>query len=166
MELLVKRLREGAVLPFRATPGSAGYDLTALPDGDIVLPPGGIALIPTGLAVAPTRGDVVLLVYARSSLAVKFGVTLANSVGVVDADYRGELKVPLVNLGGAPFTVHPGDRIAQLIVTPILTPAVVEAGALPDTLRSTGGFGSTGPGGAGPRGAGGGTVPPTPLGDG
>lgn len=144
-ELRVRLLREGAVLPSRATPLSAGYDLAALPEaGEMTLHPGERALIPTGLAVAPSRADVALLIYIRSSLAVKAGVTCANSVGVVDADYRGELKVPLVNLGQEPFVIHAGDRIAQLVMTPVLTPDILLVEELPETERGPGGFGSTG----------------------
>lgn len=147
MNLYVKLLREGATLPMRQTEGSAGYDIAALPEEEVTLLPGEIALIPTGLAVAPEDCPdckVVLLLYARSSLASKFGVTLANCVGVVDADYRGELKIPLINLGKEPFTVRRGERIAQLVVTPVLLPEIVQADVLDTTARGEGGFGSTG----------------------
>lgn len=143
MTLFVKRLRAGATLPARATEGSAGYDLSALLEGEATLAPGEIRLIPTGIAIALPQGHAGM-VYARSSLASKHGITLANSVGVVDCDYRGELMVPLINLGGKPYTITPGERIAQLVVTPVALPEVREVQTLDETERGAGGFGSTG----------------------
>lgn len=101
-------------------------------------------LVPTGLAVAPTQSDVVLLLYARSGLASKHGINLANGVGVIDSDYRGEIKVPLHNNTNSTYIVKNGDRIAQLVATPIYFADVVEADTLDDTARGSGGFGSTG----------------------
>ncbi len=144
MQLYVKRLRPDAILPVRATEDSAGMDLFACMDAPFEIQPGEIRIVPTGIAAAPDWPDVALLVYARSGLAAKHGIALANGVGVVDSDYRGEIQVPLCNLGRVPFQVTPGMRIAQLVITPVLLPSVTETDTLPDTPRGTGGFGSTG----------------------
>lgn len=144
MILKVKKLREDAVLPARATEGSAGMDLHALVDAPVTLRPGERAMIPTGLAIAPPSPDYVALVFARSGLAVKKGVTLSNCVGVVDSDYRGELKVGLINQSQEPYTIEKGERIAQLAVMPVCLPEVVQAEELDETGRGAGGFGSTG----------------------
>ena len=144
MKLKVKKLRENAVIPSRATAGSAGCDLFACIDSDIVIKKGEIVKIPTGIAVQPDSDGVALLIYARSGLASKFGITLANCVGVVDSDYRGEIIVPLINLGNADFTVEKGSRIAQLVLTPVILPEIDEVSELSDTARGEGGFGSTG----------------------
>ena len=144
MILKVKKLREDAVLPVRATAGSAGMDLHALVDTPVTLQPGQRAMIPTGLSIALPSPDYVALVFARSGLAIKKGVTLANCVGVVDSDYRGELKVGLINQSDEPYTVEKGERIAQLAVMPVCLPVVEEADDLDETERGQGGFGSTG----------------------
>lgn len=144
MQLQIQRLSPNAKLPIRATEGSAGYDLYAALDEPISIPVGAIQRIPTGLAVAPDRTDVALLLMARSGLATKYGITMANGVGLVDSDYRGELLVPLVNLGSQPFTVLPEMRIAQLVWIPVIHPVLTEVKQLPETVRGTGGFGSTG----------------------
>lgn len=144
MILKVKKLREDAVLPARATEGSAGMDLHALVDAPVTLRPGERAMIPTGLAIALPSPDYVALVFARSGLAVKKGVTLSNCVGVVDSDYRGELKVGLINQSQEPYTIEKGERIAQLAVMPVCLPEVVQAEELDETGRGAGGFGSTG----------------------
>ncbi len=145
MKLLIKKLRENAEVPKRQTPYSAGYDLCACLDQPLVIRSGEVAKIPTGIS-AEMEGsrDVVLLIYARSSLATKLGIAPANCVGVVDWDYRGEIIVALKNSGSADFTVSHGDRIAQLVITPVLTPEVELRGELSDTIRGAGGFGSTG----------------------
>lgn len=130
-------------LPAYATSGSSGMDLAADVTDDLVIPPGGRAMVPTGLAFAiPT--DFEVQVRPRSGLAAKAGVTVLNAPGTIDADYRGEVRVILVNLGDAPFTIRRGDRIAQAVVAPVTRVAVVEADALDDTSRGAGGFGSTG----------------------
>lgn len=144
MKLYFQTCREGASLPTRATPYSAGMDLTACLDAPVTIEPGQRALIPTGLQAAPAQNDVVLLLYARSGLAIKHGITMANCVGVVDADYRGEICVPLINVSDTAFTVEHGMRIAQLVVTPVIFPQCELTDSLPDTQRGTGGFGSTG----------------------
>lgn len=145
MRLLFKKLREGAIIPKRQTEFSAGCDLCACLDAPVSVLPGETVKIPTGLA-AELEGEknAVLLIYARSSLATKFGIAPANCVGVVDWDYRGELIVALHNSSNEAYTISDGDRIAQLVVTPILTPEICEAQELSDTVRGAGGFGSTG----------------------
>lgn len=139
----VKRLSSNASLPRYATPGAAGMDLCACLSERVTLAPGERALIPTGLAVSIPRGYVGL-VFARSGLAVKQGVALSNGVGVIDWDYRGEVKVGLVNLGRETFTVEHGARIAQMVVLPVEQMALREVAELDDTDRGAGGFGSTG----------------------
>lgn len=139
-----QKLHPNAVIPQRATLGSAGMDLVACMEEPVLLPPGGRAMIPTGLAMAIPTAEWMGLVYARSGLAVRHGITLSNSVGVIDSDYRGEIRVGLCNLGQEPYTVQPGERIAQLVISPVLLPPVEEANELDSTERGTGGFGSTG----------------------
>lgn len=140
----IKKLNEKAVLPHRATPGSAGMDLCACLEEPVTVRPGALVMIPTGLAMALPDGGCAALIYARSGLAVKHGIALSNGVGVVDSDYRGEIKVGLCNLGAEPYTIQPGERIAQMVITPVLHPPVEEAAELDGTLRGEGGFGSTG----------------------
>ena len=144
MKLTFRKLRDKAVIPQRATSGSAGMDLCACLDTPVTLQPHEIRLIPTGLAAASERSDVMLMICARSGLASKHGIALANGVGIVDADYRGEICVALINQSGTAFTVTDGLRIAQLIVTPVILPDICEADTLPETERGSGGFGSTG----------------------
>lgn len=144
MYLSIQRLRPAAKLPIRVTKNSAGYDLYACPDAPVTIVPGKICKIPTGIAVAPSRRDVALCIFPRSGLSAKHGITLANSVGLVDSDYRGEILVPLINLGQEPFIVEPDMRIAQLVVLPILTPELYETDSLDETERGTDGFGASG----------------------
>ena len=139
----VKKLRDGAVLPTYGTAFSAGADLYACLEADVTILPGETKKIPTGIALELPEGTAGLI-YARSSLGTKKGLAPANKVGVVDSDYRGEFLIFLHNHGSEPQTVAHGDRIAQLLVTPVYTPGFVEADELTDTLRGTGGFGSTG----------------------
>lgn len=143
-ELKIKRLRSNASLPIRATAGSAGMDLCACLEAPATIPAGGRVMIPSGLAIAIGDPGIVALVYGRSGLGSKHGVTLANAVGVVDSDYRGEIMITLANHSDTDFTVNNGDRVAQLILTPVFTPALVEVDELDDTDRGRGGFGSTG----------------------
>ena len=131
-------------LPHFATAGAACMDLCACVDGPVVLAAGERRLIPTGIAIALPSADYVALVFARSGLGIKQGVCLANGVGVIDSDYRGEIGVGLVNLSGEAYTVQPGDRIAQLMVTPVMRPVAVQVKTLDETERGAGGFGSTG----------------------
>lgn len=144
MTIQVKRTDPRAILPRYATDGAAAMDLSACLSGEeVTLAPGERALIPTGIAVAVPLCHVGLI-FARSGLAVKQGLTLSNGVGVIDSDYRGELKVGLINLGREPYTIRHGERIAQLAVMPVVQTQPVEVEALDDTARGTGGFGSTG----------------------
>lgn len=133
-------------LPAYATAQSAGVDLLAAVGAVQTIPPGGRALIPTGIAVALPAGFEAQI-RPRSGLAVRHGVTVLNSPGTIDADYRGEIKVALINHGEAAFAVERGMRVAQLVVAPIASLAWVEAEALPGSTRGEGGFGSTGTGG-------------------
>ncbi len=141
--LKMKKLRPDAVIPKRATAGSAGLDLAACMDAPVTIAPGDLAMIPTGLAVAIPE-NTVGLIFSRSGLGVKHGITLSNSVGVIDSDYRGELRIGVCNVGSEPYEIAPGERIAQLVVTPILTLPVEETCDLGETARGEGGFGSTG----------------------
>lgn len=142
-KLKIKRLKEEAVLPERKTPGSAGYDLCACIAAEFTIEPGEIAIFPTGLAAEIPEGCAGMI-FTRSGLGVKHGVAVANGVGVIDSDYRGEIHVGLRNSSKVPYTVSPGERIAQLIVMPVCLPMVEEVEALSETQRGTGGFGSTG----------------------
>ncbi len=144
MVLTFKRLRDHAKIPSRATESSAGMDLSAALTEPVEIPPHEIRLIPTGIAAAPDCKDVMLLLCARSGLAAKHGIGLANGVGIVDADYRGEICVALINQSDVPFTVTDGLRIAQMIAVPVILPKIVESDILPETDRGSGGFGSTG----------------------
>ena len=130
--------------PSRATAGSAGMDLSACIEEDIIIAPRQLVRIPTGIAIALPGPEYVALVYARSGLGIKHGITLSNGVGVIDSDYRGEIQVGLTNLSDVPYTVQPGDRIAQLVVTPVVLPELERVEELDDTSRGAGGFGSTG----------------------
>ncbi len=143
MKIAVKKLREGAVLPTFGSKEAAGADLYACLDSDVTIAPGQTAFIPTGLAMELPKGFAGLI-YARSGLACKRGLAPANKVGVVDSDYRGEFMVALHNHGTEPQTVSAGERIAQLVVTPVLIPEYTEVESLCETSRGAGGFGSTG----------------------
>lgn len=142
-KIKVKMLRAGAQLPTYGTEFSAGADLYACLEEEITINPGETRKIPTGLAMELPVGTAGLI-YARSSLGTKRGLAPANKVGVVDSDYRGEFMIFLHNHGPEPQTIQHGDRIAQLLVTPVYTPGFIEAGELSDTQRGAGGFGSTG----------------------
>ena len=144
MKLTFQRLKAGAVLPVRATANSAGLDLSACLDQPVTIEPHAICLIPTGLAAAPDRADIMLMLCARSGLSTKHGIGMANGVGIIDSDYRGEIRVPLINQSDVPFTVTDGMRIAQLIAVPVYMPQILTAETLPETVRGSGGFGSTG----------------------
>ena len=136
---------EGLPLPRQQTPGAAGLDLAAalLPDEAIEIAPGAVAMIPTGLTIALPQGYEAQI-RPRSGLAAKHGITVLNSPGTVDADYRGEIKVLLINHGPAPFTVRRGERIAQMVVAPVSRVIFEERETLDATERGTGGHGSTG----------------------
>lgn len=141
----IQRLPHGRHTPLPAyqSDHAAGMDLHACLSGTVSLLPGAIALIPTGFAMAVPVGYEAQ-VRPRSGLASKHGVTLPNSPGTIDADYRGEVKVPLINLGPEPFTIEPGMRIAQMLIKPVPRTAWVEVDELPPTVRAGGGFGHTG----------------------
>ena len=147
MKLNVKlKLSRGMTAPEYATPGSAAVDLrAALEENETVtLAPGEKAMIPTGLAISPETKDVVAVIAGRSGLGVKKGVTLSNSIGVIDSDYRGEISVGLINHGNEPFEIKRGDRIAQMMFLPVLTANFFVTETLDETERGAGGFGSTG----------------------
>ncbi|MDR1354333.1 MAG: dUTP diphosphatase [Oscillospiraceae bacterium] len=144
IKVKVKRLRDNATLPARATEGSAGHDLYAAVEETLLIGPGEIVKVPTGWSIEIPSVELVGLVFARSGLSVKSGIVLANAVGVIDSDYRGELLVALNNRSQKDYFVEPGDRIAQLVIVPIVCFAFEEAGGLGATQRSDGGFGSTG----------------------
>ena len=130
--------------PHFATPGSAAMDLCACLDGDVTLKAGARQVLPTGIAIALPSADYVALICARSGLASKHGITMANGVGVIDSDYRGELRVALFNESDTDYTIHDGDRIAQLMVLPVVRPTLEFVEELDETERGAGGFGSTG----------------------
>ncbi len=144
MKLLFQKLRKNAVLPVRATEKSAGADLCACLDAPVTIQPGETVMIPLGVSCQPTESNVALLVFPRSGLSTKHGITLANAVGVVDSDYRGEWFVPLYNISKESFVVEHGMRIAQLVVVPVLFPEIAETDAVNTTGRGTAGFGSSG----------------------
>lgn len=144
IDIKIKKLREDAKIPKYATAGSAAADICYAGDGDVVILPGECRMIPTGFAISVGRGDVAAFIYARSGLASKSGIAPANCVGVIDSDYRGEVKVALRNHSAEPFTVSPGDRVAQLLFAPVIQASFEETDELDETERADGGFGSTG----------------------
>lgn len=149
MEVKIKLLDPRAGIPEKATAGSAGYDIRVWPKEEVTIGVGEIAVLPTGIAMEPAAGDgsesqTAALLLGRSGLGTKHGITLANCVGLIDSDYRGEIRVSLINNGSEPFTVRPGDRVAQLLFVPLLPVTLTPAETLADTGRSAGGFGSTG----------------------
>lgn len=139
----VKILREGARLPSYGSAEAAGADLYACLSEAVTIAPGETVFLPTGIALEVPKGCAGL-VYARSGMACKRGLAPANKVGVVDSDYRGEIMVALYNHGKVEQTVESGERIAQFVITPVLTPVYEMAENLSDTVRNDGGFGSTG----------------------
>ena len=143
MQIKIKKVRSGATLPVYSSALAAGADLYACTGCEVRILPGETAMIPTGIAVAIPAGYAGF-VYARSGLSVKMGLAPANKVGVIDADYRGEILVSLYNQSGQVRTVQNGDRIAQLVIQKVETPAFREVDELPSTERGAGGFGSTG----------------------
>jgi dUTP pyrophosphatase len=138
-----RRLRPGAVVPRYMTDGAAGMDLSSAADDAVSLAPGQRVAVPTGLALEIPRGYEGQ-VRPRSGLARRAGVTLVNAPGTIDSDYRGELTVLLVNLGSEVHIIAPGDRIAQLVIAPVVEAVLSEADELVDTARGSGGFGHTG----------------------
>ncbi len=145
IKVKIKKLSERARIPEYQTPGAAAVDLCALLDQPVILPPGSTALIPTGISI-DCGASVTALIFPRSGLASKCGIALANCVGVIDSDYRGEVKVALTNHGKEDFTVCDGDRIAQMGFFPVLRADLVEQKDHDETERGEGGFGHTGVG--------------------
>ena len=148
MELKIKALspKIGTEIPFPrfATAGAACMDLCACIDEAVTLAAGERRLVPTGIAIALPSADYAALVFARSGLGIKKGVCLSNGVGVIDSDYRGEILVGLQNSGDADYVIQPADRIAQLMVVPVVQAPVKMVDQLDETQRGAGGFGSTG----------------------
>ena len=140
----IKKVRENAKVPQRATGGSAGLDLCACIDAPITLNGGETALIPTGVAIALPSAEYGAFVFPRSGIAIKHGIGLLNSVGVIDSDYRGEIMVGVINQISESYTIEPGERIAQMVIMPVSTMPVIEVYELDETSRGAGGFGSTG----------------------
>ena len=145
VEILIRRTEDNPDLPLPdyATPGSSGFDLRACIRHDLTLPPGGRALVGTGISIALPAGCEAQI-RPRSGLAAEHGVTLLNSPGTVDSDYRGEIRLVVANLGQKPFTIRRGDRIGQMVVAWVERARLVEVTQLPATDRGTGGFGHTG----------------------
>ena len=148
MELKIKPLstKIGAEIPFPAyaTAGAAGMDLRACLDTSLTLNPGDRVGVPTGFAIALPGPEWVAYIFARSGLGIKNGITLPNCVGVIDSDYRGEIIVALTNLSDTPYTIQPGDRVAQLVISPVVQAQISLVDELDETGRGAGGFGSTG----------------------
>lgn len=139
----VKKLNPNAILPTYGSVEAAGADLYACLESPVTIEPGETVWIPTGIALEVPKGCAGL-VYARSSMGVKRGLAPANKVGVIDSDYRGEIRVVLLNHGNQTQTVEHGERVAQFLITPVVTPDYMEVESLSDTDRGAGGFGSTG----------------------
>ncbi|HEY5673245.1 MAG TPA: dUTP diphosphatase [Malonomonas sp.] len=144
-QLLIKKLHPSAIIPAYMSELAAGMDVHALPATAITLRPGDRCLVPTGLAMAIPAGYEIQ-VRPRSGLAINHGISLVNSPGTIDADYRGEIKIILINHGADNFIIEPGERIAQLIVSPVCQAELSEVSELSETLRGVGGFGHTGNG--------------------
>ncbi len=142
-QIRIKLLREDAQVPTYGSAQAAGADLYACIDSAVTIAPGQSLMIPTGVAMELPEGYVGLI-YARSSLGTKRGLAPANKVGVIDSDYRGELRVVLYNHSNREQSIEPNERIAQLVITPVITPGFHVVEELTDTERSSGGFGSTG----------------------
>ena len=143
IKVLIKKLNQKAIIPTYKTSGSSGLDLTALIESKIIIPSKKSALISTGLSIAIPE-DTEVQIRPRSGLAAKSNITVLNTPGTIDSDYRGELKIILFNHGDKEFVVNNGDRIAQMVLMPILKIEFEEVDNLPKTIRGSGGFGSTG----------------------
>lgn len=140
----IKLLRPAAKIPEYKSAGAAACDLSSAEEAPVTINPGETVTIHTGIAIEPQSTHVVMLIYPRSGLATKHGITMANTVGVVDEDYRGEIIVPLINNSAAPYTITPGERIAQMMFTPVMKADFIETDTLSETERGANGFGSTG----------------------
>ncbi|NLY43647.1 MAG: dUTP diphosphatase [Clostridiaceae bacterium] len=130
--------------PFYATSGSAGMDLSACIEKPVTIRPGEKIIVPTGIAIQLPSKEYAALIFARSGLGIKHGITMSNGVGVIDSDYTGEIMCGLVNLGAEPYTIQPGDRIAQMVFVPIAVVSLTVVNELHETERGSRGFGSTG----------------------
>ena len=144
MQLYFKKLTPSAILPKRATAYSAGADLYACLEDSVIIHPGETVMIPLGIAFQPSDPETVTLIFPRSGLASQHGSTLANAVGVVDRDYRGEWRVTLHNISPEPFRIDHGMRIAQAVLMSVTFPEILETDTLDDTIRGSSGFGSSG----------------------
>ena len=144
IKALSPRIGRDIPAPHYATDGAAAMDLCACIDAPVTIPSLGRQVVPTGIAIALPSPEYAALLFARSGLGIKKGIALANGVGVIDSDYRGEIAVGLVNLSDRDYTVQPGDRIAQLMITPVARPHLHFVDTLDETERGTGGLGSTG----------------------
>lgn len=144
MEIKIKKLKQNAKIPMRATNGSAGMDLYACIDKEITIAPGELVVVPTGIAIELPDNSCAAFLYARSGLGVKHGICLANGVGVIDSDYRGEICAGLCNVSNKAYTISSDERICQMVIAPVILPTVTEVSELGDTERGAGGFGSTG----------------------
>ena len=148
MELKIKavspRIGKDIPAPRYATDGAAAMDLCACIDAPVVIPAGGRKVVPSGIAIALPSREYVALLFARSGLGIKKGICLSNGVGVIDSDYRGEIAVGLCNLSDEDYSVMPGDRIAQMMIAPVVCPTLSFVDTLDETERGAGGLGSTG----------------------
>ncbi len=144
MNIKVKKLNQLAKIPTKATKGSAGFDLYACLENEIILKPQKLVIIPTGISIQLESEEFVALIYGRSGLGIKHGITLSNSVGVIDSDYRGEICVGLCNISDKEYTINPNDRIAQMVIQKVENVAIEVVENLDNTQRGTGGFGSSG----------------------
>ena len=140
----IKKLSENAVIPTKATAGSAGSDLYACIDEAVTIRPGEPVKIPTGIAIEIGESELAAFIFARSGLGVKHGICLSNGVGVIDSDYRGEICVGLCNVSNREYTVMPGERIAQMVIMPVICAEFEETEILSGTDRGDGGLGSSG----------------------
>ncbi|MDR1002134.1 MAG: dUTP diphosphatase [Oscillospiraceae bacterium] len=143
-QLKISLVRENAVIPKRATEGAAGMDLCACIQESLILEAGKRVLIPTGIAIEMPSSDYAALVLGRSGLGINYGITLSNSVGLIDSDYRGEIQVGLSNFSDEPYTIAPNERIAQLVVIKVEQLKIKAVTSLSETVRGVGGFGSSG----------------------
>ena len=143
VKLLIKKLNEEVIVPEYKTRGSSGMDLMANINSDIYIKPGEKAIIPTGIAVSIPVGYEIQI-RPRSGLAAKKNISILNTPGTIDADYRGEIKIILINFGKQEFKINPNDRIAQMVLCPVIKAELEVVDELQDTKRGRGGFGSTG----------------------
>ena len=143
VKILVKKLNKKTKLPTYKTSGSSGMDLVAYVKSKIIIKPGKTAIVPTGIAVAIPK-NYEIQIRPRSGLAAKNGISVLNTPGTIDSDYRGEIKIILINLSKKPFIIKSGDRVAQMILCPVVKGKLKVVKNLPNTVRDKGGFGSTG----------------------